>query len=31
MKKIIISIFSLLSFICAPVIGYAQDVKIGVI
>lgn len=31
MKKIIILIFSFLSFICAPVIGSAQDVKIGVI
>ncbi len=31
MKKLIITIFSLLSFICAPVIGQAQDVKIGVI
>ena len=31
MKKLIITVFSLLSFVCAPVIGYAQDVKIGVI
>ena len=31
MRKIIISILAFLSFICAPVIGSAQDVKIGVI
>jgi len=31
MRKTIISILAFLSFICAPVIGSAQDVKIGVI
>ena len=30
MRKLIISILSFLSFICAPAIGSAQDVKIGV-
>ena len=31
MKKLILSVFTFLSLICAPVISSAQDVKIGVL
>ena len=31
MKKLILSVFTFLSLICAPVLSSAQDVKIGVL
>ena len=31
MRKLILTVFAFLSLVCAPVISYAQDVKIGVL
>ena len=31
MKKLILSVFTFLSLVCAPVISAAEDVKIGVL
>ena len=31
MRKLILTLFAFLSLVCAPVISYAQDVKLGVL